>query len=152
MLSFGGGIAQSLITAKDRPSSSGQGERPRLVLTRTALVVGCKSEEPDAPRRHLEGSREAAARRYRGFWKGGPGRPQGSTRVIELKVSGQPEMRSFDHASARGRQRRAPEANFGVRLPKAKRTDQGGVVWGNPSDAFLIPGTGHVLLRERQAS
>jgi hypothetical protein len=30
--------------------------------------------------------------------------------------------------------------NLWARLPTAKRTDQGGVVWGNPSDAFLIQG------------
>jgi hypothetical protein len=27
-----------------------------------------------------------------------------------------------------------------ARLPEAKRADQGGVAWGNPSDAFLILG------------
>jgi hypothetical protein len=89
--------------------------------------------EPVAPRRHLELPAKPQRCGTAGEGKvvrDGCHRPDSGGRL------GVPEQSGMRSRSRIGSRSMAPYLR--ARLPEAKRSDQGGVVWGNPSDAFLI--------------
>src|SRR5665213_2658525 len=91
--------------------------------------------ESGAPRRHLELPAKPQRCGTAGEGKvvrDGCHRPDSGGRL------GVPEQSGMRSRSRIGSRSTAPYLR--ARLPEAKRSDQGGVVWGNPSDAFLIHG------------
>lgn len=136
-LSSRDGLGHGDITAKGRSSSTRARSSVRdWFLRGPRRWSDASSTEPGAPRRRLERpeilqrcSIIGLRRAVRDDRKVGPGWQAGL-------VFGQPEMRrSVTHRIAvDGAQ---PSR---ARQPEAKRADQGGVVRGNPSDAFLTLG------------